>query len=171
MRPGPAGASGSRIHLGSGPARPSSIGRSLAAPSDRAKANSADSAEGPVDAISTRYWLSRSYAADPRCIHGVAAERFDPEPVAEVAERLAVVALGLESLEDGHQLGDDLVVRDVVLELDVEPVADGPAAQEDRVGARAGRAVGVACGPSGRPGRCRSCRGGRSRWGSRSSGR
>ena len=70
-------------------------------------------------------------------------QRLDADAVAELAERLAGQTLRLEPLEDGDQLGDDAVEGDVVLELDVEAVADGAAAQEDRVGARAGRAVGV----------------------------
>ena len=64
-----------------------------------------------------------------------------PDPVAEVAEGLAVGAFGLVAGEDRDELGDDLVEGDVVLELDVEPVAEGPAAEEDGVGARSGRAV------------------------------
>jgi len=64
--------------------------------------------------------------------------------VAEVAEGLAREALGLEPGEDGGEFRGDLVERHVVLELDVEPVARGPAAEEDRVGAGTGGAVGVA---------------------------
>ena len=59
-------------------------------------------------------------------------------------------SLGLEAGEDRDQLGDDPVERDVVLELDVEPVAHGPAAEEDGVRARA-RACRRRCGCADRP--------------------
>src|ERR1700733_1726859 len=71
-------------------------------------------------------------------------ERFDTDPGAEVAEGLARKAIGLEAGEDGDKLGDDAVERHVILELDVEPVARRPAAEEDGVRTGAGGAVGVA---------------------------
>jgi len=68
--------------------------------------------------------------------------------VAVVAEGLPLGPLGLEPGEDGDELGDHLVERDVILELDVEPVAQGPAAEEDGIRPGAGRAVLVAGGRS-----------------------
>ena len=95
----------------------------------------------------------------------------DAHPRTELAERLSRLPLGLEPVEDRDQLGDDLVERDVVLELDVEPVADRAAAEEDRVGARAGLPVGVLLGRAADQADVGVVRAGRSRWGSRSSGR
>src|SRR3954453_13388222 len=75
---------------------------------------------------------------------GLPGQFLDAEAVAEVAERLAGLALGLEAGEDRRQLGGDAVVGDVVLVEDVEPVAEGAAAEEDGVGAgRRGAVVGL----------------------------
>src|SRR5271157_4758130 len=71
-----------------------------------------------------------------------AGKRFDAEPCTELSESLAVLPLRLETLENRNQHGHDLVVGYVVLEFEVEPVADRSSAQEDRVGSGPGLAVG-----------------------------
>src|SRR5271157_4245882 len=71
-----------------------------------------------------------------------AGKLLDAEPSTELSKRLAVLPLRLETLENRNQHGHDLIVGYVVLEFEVEPVADRSSAQEDRVGSGPGLAVG-----------------------------
>src|SRR5271157_2694206 len=71
-----------------------------------------------------------------------AGKRFDAEPCTELSESLAVLPLRLETLENRNQHGHDLVVGYVVLEFEVESVANRAPTQEDRVGSGSGLAIG-----------------------------
>src|SRR5271157_4436495 len=71
-----------------------------------------------------------------------ARKLFDAEPCTELSESLAVLPLRLETLKNRNQQGHNLVVGYVVLEFDVEPVANRAPTQEDRVGSGSGLAVG-----------------------------
>src|SRR5208282_5050234 len=71
-----------------------------------------------------------------------AGKVLDAESSTELSEALAVLPLRLETLENRNQHGHDLIVGYVVLEFEVEPVADRSSAQEDRVGSGPGLAVG-----------------------------
>ena len=73
----------------------------------------------------------------------------DSDPITKIAERFAGRSLFFESHEHRHQLRHDPVEGDVVLVFDIEPVADGPSAQEDRVGSRARAFRLPGCGPIG----------------------
>src|SRR4051812_9151813 len=59
-----------------------------------------------------------------------ARQLLDADAVAELAERLAGAPFRLEAHEDRDELGDDAIERDVVLELDVEAIADRAATEE-----------------------------------------
>src|SRR5262245_55825655 len=61
-----------------------------------------------------------------------ARQLLDADSIAEVAKGFPVPALVLEAGENRNELGHDAIVRNVILELGVEPVAGDAPAQKDR---------------------------------------